>query len=61
MYDVQREDGVGRVRTLHRNHLLPIGELPIMNVPVIPDIPEPEDENLTHGDDDTEDVIVQHL
>ena len=58
VYDVQREDGVGRVRTLHRNHLLPIGELPIMNVPVIPDIPEPEDENLTHGDDDTEDVIV---
>ena len=55
MYDVQREDGVGRVRTLHRNHLLPIGELPIMNVPLIP---EPEDENLTHGDDDTEEMMV---
>lgn len=29
VFDVQLEDGSGRVRTLHRNHLLPIGELPL--------------------------------
>ena len=29
VYDVQKESGKGRIRTLHRNHLLPIGELPI--------------------------------
>jgi transposase InsO family protein len=29
VYVLQREDGKGRKRTLHRNHLLPIGSLPI--------------------------------
>ena len=29
MYRVKREDGRGRHRTLHRNHLLPIGTIPI--------------------------------
>ena len=29
VYKLQREDGVGKVRTLHRNLLLPIGSLPI--------------------------------
>ncbi len=43
VYDVQREDGVGRVRTLHRNHLLPIGELPIKQVHFDPNLfQEPE-------------------
>ena len=32
VYEVQREDGIGRRRTLHRNHLLPIGSLPIANL-----------------------------
>ena len=29
VYRVQREDGVGRKRVLHRNHLLPIGSIPM--------------------------------
>ena len=29
VFDVQREDGTGRVKTLHRNQLLPITSLPI--------------------------------
>ena len=29
MYTVSKEDGTGRTRTLHRNHLLPIGSLPV--------------------------------
>ena len=31
VFVVQREDGVGRKRTLHRNHLLPIGTVPTEN------------------------------
>ena len=31
VYEVQRESGLGKVRTLHRNNLLPIGFLPIDN------------------------------
>ena len=30
MYRVKRKDGRGRLRTLHRNHLLPIGTIPIL-------------------------------
>ena len=29
VYTVSKEDGTGRTRTLHRNHLLPIGSLPV--------------------------------
>ena len=29
VFDVQREDGTGRIRPLHRNQLLPITSLPI--------------------------------
>ena len=31
VYVVKPENGIGRTRTLHRNHLLPIGSLPIEN------------------------------
>jgi len=57
VFDVQREDGTGRVRTLHRNHLLPIGELPIGNDLVKPEVPiEPDD---AHGStDDNDDVNI---
>ena len=34
VYVVQREDGKGPKRTLHRNHLLPIGSLPFDSVKV---------------------------
>lgn len=47
VFDVQREDGVGRVRTLHRNHLLPIGELPLEI---------PEDRNQDSGEE--QDIVV---
>ena len=28
VYVVRREDGIGRTRTLHRNHLFPVSDLP---------------------------------
>lgn len=34
VYQVRKENGEGRVRTLHRNHLLPVGSLPLVEKPV---------------------------
>jgi len=41
VYRVQKENGEGPIRTLHRKHLLPIGALPV--IPKAEDVPVPSD------------------
>ena len=50
VYEVQRESGLGKVRTLHRNNLLPIGFLPIENEDMVgndTDVSDDPEENET--------------
>jgi transposase InsO family protein len=59
VFDVQREDGIGRVRTIHRNHLLPIGELPIGNDIVKPEVQvEPDDVDVSTDENDDLDITI---
>ena len=41
VFVVRRENGEGRERTLHRNHLLPVGFLPAANRPISDPVPKP--------------------
>ena len=41
VFVVRRENGEGRERTLHRNHLLPVGFLPAANRPIYDPVPKP--------------------
>lgn len=42
VYTIQREDGVGPLRKLHRNHLLPISTLPAKEVDARPEEQQPQ-------------------
>jgi len=64
VYSVQREDGEGPVKKLHRNHLLPIGSLPMTEKVDLDPIMEPEltdtvdtpiDESQQHSESDEDD------
>lgn len=61
VFNVQAEDGSGSIRTLHRNHLLPIGELPLQtDDPDVPDDLKPPNssEETILSEDESEELIV---
>ena len=61
VYVVQQEDGSGRKRTLHRNHLLPIGYLHDSDRPRRKTAPKkvPVSKNKDSGIQNTDDTVVQ--
>ena len=74
VFVVQKENGEGRKRTMHRNHLLPIGSLPKADTPepVVKPTPRPRrtrtrqvspvrDHSIASDQDETESMITESV